>query len=166
MSLYEIAVPKFSRSLKALKVVLTKGQQHAIDNKFDESVLVNGRLYPNMFPLKKQIQIAVDSARRGCGQITGTDIPDIPDSEETFAELIQRVEAGIAYVESFTPEQFEGAEAAEVELSLSTGPVTLSGTDYLMGFAMANFSFHYITAYNILRHNGVVLSKMDYLGAP
>ncbi len=166
MNLYDIAVPKFTRSLKALRNVLIKGQQYAAENGIDEEVLINGRLYPNMFPLKRQIQIGVDSARRGCGQITGTEVPEIPDSEETFAELIGRVDTAIAYVESFTREQFEGAENSEIELSLSGGKVTLTGIDFLMSFAMANFSFHYITAYNILRHNGVVLTKMDYLGAP
>ena len=166
MNLYDIAVPKFSRSLKALRNVLVKGQQYAADNNIDEEVLINGRLYPNMFPLKRQVQIGVDSARRGCGQLTGAEVPEIADSEETFAELIGRVDTAIAYVESFTPEQFEGAENLEIELPLSSGKVTLTGADFLMGFAMANFSFHYITTYNILRHNGVVLSKMDYLGTP
>lgn len=147
-------------------MVLSKAEQHASDNGIDEDVLVNARLYPNMFPLKRQIQIAVDSARRGCGQITGTDVPEIADTEETFAELIARVDAAITYVESFTREQFEGAENTEIELPLSTGSIKLTGTDFLTGFAMSNFSFHYVTAYNILRHNGVVLGKMDYLGAP
>ena len=166
MSLYEVAVPKFSRSLKAMKVVLEKGAKHAEENGIDPSVLLNGRLYPNMFPLKKQIQIAVDSARRGCGQLTGVEVPVIEDTEESFEELIARVDAGIQYVESFSAEQFEGAEKVEIELPLSTGTVKLDGTTFLTSFAMANFSFHFVTAYNILRHNGVVLGKMDYLGSP
>ena len=166
MSLYPIAVPKFSRSLKALKVVLEKGAAHAEANGIDESELLEGTLHPTMFPLRRQVQIAVDSARRGCGLITETEVPDIPDSEQSFAELIHRVDVAIAYVEAFTPEQFQGAEATEIELSLSSGKVILNGTDYLMGFAMANFSFHFVTAYNILRHKGVELGKMDYLGQP
>ncbi|MFN3235587.1 MAG: DUF1993 family protein [Pseudomonadales bacterium] len=166
MNLYDIAVPKFSRSLKAMGAVLAKGEVHAEANKIDPSVLINARLYPDMFPLKKQVQIAVDSARRGCGQITGKEVPEIADTEETFAELIARVDTAIAYVEAFTPEDFNGSEDLEIELPLSTGSIKLSGTDFLMGFAMANFSFHYVTAYNILRHNGVALGKMDYLGTP
>lgn len=166
MSLYEIAVPKFTRSLKALRNVLAKGEAHCKEHNIDQGVLVNGRLYPNMFPLKKQIQIATDSARRGCGQITGKEVPVIEDTEETFAELINRVDAAITYVEGFEPGDFEGAENAEIELPLSTGTIKLSGTDFLLSFAIANFSFHYVTAYNILRHNGVVLGKMDYLGSP
>ena len=166
MSLFHVAVPKFARSLKAMRVVLEKGAQHAKANGIDPSILVNGRLYPNMFPLKKQIQIAVDSARRGCGQLTGTEVPVIEDTEETFKELIARVDAGIQYVESFAEQQFEGSEDVQIELSLSTGTVTLDGTTFLTSFAMANFSFHFVTAYNILRHNGVVLGKMDFLGSP
>lgn len=166
MSLFDIAVPKFSRSLKAFKHILQLAEAHAKDNNIEESVLVNARLFPNMFPLKRQVQIAVDSARRGCGNLTGVDVPAIEDTEETFAELIARIDTAIAFVESFTPEQFEGAENTEIELPLSTGSIKLSGTSFLMDFALGNFSFHYTTAYNILRHNGVVLGKMDYLGAP
>ena len=166
MSLYEIAVPKFSRSLKAMKQVLGKAKDHAEEKGIDPEILLNARLYPDMFPLKRQIQIATDAARRGCGKLTGVDVPEFPDSEVSFAELIDRVDAAIDFVSTLTPDQFGDAENLEIELSLSSGNITLDGTGYLMGFAMANFSFHYITAYNILRHNGVVLKKMDYLGSP
>ena len=166
MSLYAIAVPTFTRSLKSLRAILEKGAAHAEANGIDPDVLVNGRLFPNMFPLKRQVQIATDSARRGCGQLTKTEVPVIEDTEETFAELIARVDKALQYVSEFKEADFAGAEDVVVELPLSTGSIKLDGTTFLMSFAMANFSFHTVTAYNILRHNGVELGKMDYLGAP
>ena len=166
MSLYHIAVPTFTRSLTSLRNILNMAEAHAEEANIEPSVLVNARLAPNMFPLKRQVQIACDSARRGCGQLTGTEVPAIEDTEETFAELIARIDTSLKFVGDFTEQQFEGAEDKVIELPLSTGTLKLDGTTFLMSFAMGNFSFHYTTAYNILRHNGVVLSKMDYLGAP
>lgn len=166
MSLYHVAVPTFTRSLTSLKSILAKGAAHAEENGIDPSVLVNGRLAPDMFPLKRQVQIACDSARRGCGQLTGTEVPVVEDTEESFEELIARIEGAIEYIGQFKEADFEGAETKTIELPLSTGTLSLDGTSFLMSFAFANFSFHLVTAYNILRHNGVVLGKMDYLGAP
>ncbi|MFT7245173.1 MAG: hypothetical protein ACI82A_002538 [Candidatus Azotimanducaceae bacterium] len=166
MSLYHIAVPTFTRSLTSLRKILSMAEAHAEESNIEPSVLVNARLAPNMYPLKRQVQIACDSARRGCGQLTGTEVPAIEDTEETFAELIARVDTSLKFIGGFTEQQFEGAEEKVIELPLSTGPIKLDGTTFLMSFAMGNFSFHYTTAYNILRHNGVVLGKMDYLGAP
>tara|TARA_R110002072_G_scaffold5527_10_gene35437 strand:- start:9260 stop:9760 length:501 start_codon:yes stop_codon:yes gene_type:complete len=164
MSLYPIAVPTFTRSLTSLRNILTKAAAHAEDKGIDPSVLLNGRLAPDMFPLKRQVQIASDSARRGCGQLTGKEVPVVEDTEETFAELIARVEGAIEYVSQFKEADFEGAEAKVIELPLASGPLKLDGSTFLMSFAFANFSFHLTTAYNILRHNGVALGKMDYLG--
>jgi len=166
MSLYHIAVPTFTRTLTSLRNILTKAEAYAEEANIEPSVLVNARLAPNMFPLKRQVQIACDSARRGCGQLTGTEVPAIEDTEETFAELIARIDTSLKFIGDFTEEQFAGAEEKVIELPLSTGTIKLDGTSFLMGFAMSNFSFHCITAYNILRHNGVVLGKMDYLGVP
>ncbi|MFT5562563.1 MAG: hypothetical protein ACJAYE_002739 [Candidatus Azotimanducaceae bacterium] len=166
MSLYHIAVPTFTRTLTSLRNILTKAEAHAEAANIEPSVLVNARLAPNMFPLKRQVQIACDSARRGCGQLTGADVPAIEDTEESFAELIARIDTSLKFVSDFTEQQFEGAEEKVIELPLSTGSIKLDGTSFLMGYAMSNFSFHCITAYNILRHNGVVLGKMDYLGTP
>lgn len=166
MSLYAIAVPTFTRSLTSLRSILAKAEAHAEATGIDPSVFVNGRLAPDMFPLKRQVQIAVDSARRGCGNLTGADVPVIEDTEETFAELIARVDKALHYISEFKEADFKGAEEKVIELPLSTGSIKLDGTTFLMSFAFANFSFHFTTAYNILRHNGVVLGKMDYLGAP
>jgi len=166
MSLYPIAVPTFTRSLNSLRNILTKAAAHAEEQGIDPDVLVNARLAPNMFPLKRQVQIACDSARRGCGQLTGAEVPVVEDTEETFAELIARVDGSIKFVGQFKEADFEGAEAKIIELPLASGTIGLNGPTFLMSFAFANFSFHMTTAYNILRHNGVVLGKMDYLGTP
>lgn len=166
MSLYHIAVPTFTRSLTSLRNILTKAAAHAEEKGIDPDVLLNARLAPDMFPLKRQVQIACDSARRGCGQLTGTEVPVVEDTEETFAELITRIEGSIKFVSQFKEADFAGAEDKIIELPLASGTIKLNGPTFLMSFAFANFSFHMATAYNILRHNGVVLGKMDFLGAP
>jgi hypothetical protein len=111
MSLYPIAVPTFTHSLNSLHNILTKAAAHAEEQGIDPDVLVNGRLAPNMFPLKRLVQIACDSARCGCGQLTGTEIRVVEDTEETFAELIARVENTIKFLSQFKEADFEGAEA-------------------------------------------------------
>lgn len=164
MSLYNVAVPTFKRTLTSLTNILAKAEAHAEANGIDPDVLVNARLAPDMFPLKRQIQIASDSARRGAGQLAGVEVPAIADTEETFEALKARIATTITFLDGLKPEQFEGAETRTIELPLQSGTLKLDGVSFLMGFALANFSFHVVTAYNILRHNGVKLGKMDYLG--
>lgn len=166
MSLYEVAVPTFKRTLTNLSAILKKAQKHSDTNNIGPEVLINSRLYPDMFPLKRQIQIATDTARRCGAQLAGVEGPSFEDTEETFEELQHRIEKTIEYLDTLVPEQFEGAEAKTIELPMPNGSIKLDGVSYLMGFALANFSFHVVTAYNILRHNGVEIGKMDYLGAP
>ena len=166
MSLYEVAVPAMKRTLTSLAAILAKAEAFAEEKKIDPSVLVNARLAPDMFPLKRQIQIASDSARRGTAQVAGIEAPVMEDTEETFAELQARLSATIAFLDSLTPAQFEGAETKIITLPVGGAELKFDGLTYLMSYVMGNFSFHSVTAYNILRHNGVVLGKMDYLGKP
>lgn len=166
MSLYEIAVPTFKRSLTNLSAILKKAQKHSEANNIEPDVLINSRLYPDMFPLKRQIQIATDTARRSGGQLADVEVPSFEDTEETFEELQDRIEKTIEFLDTLVPEQFEGAETKTIELPMRDSTIKLDGVSYLMGFALANFYFHVVTAYNILRHNGVEIGKMDYLGAP
>lgn len=166
MSLYEVSVPTFKRTLANLAAILRKAETHAGEKSVDPAVLLNARLYPDMFPLKRQVQIASDSAKRGCAQLAGVEAPVFEDSEETFAELQERITKTVAFLDSLDKQQFEGAGSRIIELPLPNGTLKLDATSFLMGFAMANFSFHVVTAYDILRHNGVPLGKMDYLGAP
>ena len=106
MSLYEVAVPAMKRTLTSLAAILAKAEAFAEEKKIDPSVLVNARLAPDMFPLKRQIQIASDSARRGTAQLAGIEAPVMEDTEETFAELQARLSATIAFLDSLTPAQF------------------------------------------------------------
>ena len=165
MSLYEIAVPTFTHTLTSLRAILKKAEDHATTHKIEPSVLVSARLFPDMLPLSNQVQIATDSARRGCARLAGIDAPVFEDTETTFAELYARIDGTLSFLATLKPEQFEGAESRDYELPVPGGKMTLNGVNLLMGYAMANFSFHVVTAYNILRHNGVVIGKYDYLGA-
>ena len=166
MSLYAVAVPTFKRTLTSLAAILKKAEAFAEEKKIDPSVLVNARLAPDMFKLKSQIQIASDSARRGTAQLAGIEAPVMADTEETFAELQTRISNTIAFLDSLKPAQFEGAEDKTITLPVAGTEIKFDGTTYLMSYVMANFSFHSVTVYNILRHNGVALGKMDYLGKP
>lgn len=166
MSLYEVAVPTFKRSLTSLGACLKKAQAHAEANKFEGEVLLNARLYPDMYPLKHQVQAASDSAKRGVAGLADVEAPVFEDNEETWDALQARIAKTIAFLDSLKPEQFAGAETKTIELPLPNGSLKLDGTSFLMGFALPNFYFHTVTAYDILRHNGVSVGKMDFLGAP
>ncbi len=166
MSLYDVSVPTFKRTLTSLDAILAKAEAHAEEQGIDPQVLVNARLAPNMFPLSRQIQIASDSARRGAGLLAQVEVPSIEDTESTFGELRARIAQTIEFLDSLKKKQFKGAKKRTVELALGDTTLKLPATSFLMGFAMSNFSFHVVTAYNILRHNGVDIGKMDYLGAP
>ena len=164
MSLYNVAVPTMKRTLLSLSEILKKAEAFAEERKIDPSVLINARLAPDMFPLRRQIQIACDAARRGTARLAEVEVTPIEDTEETFAELLSRIATSIAFLDSLTAAQFEGAEAKTITLPVGGTDVKFDGTTFLMAYAMSNFSFHAVTAYNILRHNGIVLGKMDYLG--
>ena len=165
MSLYHVAVPTFKRTLTNLAAILAKAEKFAEARNIDPAVLLNARLAPDMFPLTRQVQIATDSARRGSGQLAEVDVPVVEDSEDSFEALQQRIARTIAYLDEFSAAQFENAESRTIELPLPNGALALDGTTFLMGFAMSNFFFHVVTAYNILRHNGIEIGKMDFLGA-
>jgi hypothetical protein len=150
--------------LDNLKAILEKGSAHAAARKFDESVLVNGRLAPNMLPLSSQVQIAADFARGTTSRLAGEEPPKIEDTEKTIAELIARVDTSIAYVKRFTESQLEGSENRQITRTIRGNTMTFSGLDYLVRFALPNFYFHLTAAYAILRHNGVEIGKADYLG--
>ena len=165
MSLYDVSVPAFIRMLGNLDVFLAKAEEYASANQIDPDVLVNARLFPDMLPLKAQVQIATDSAKRGAARLAGVDAPVFDDTEKTFKQLRARIKKTISFLKKLKKAQFEGAESRTVELPMGKTTLKLDGTSFLMGFAMPNFSFHVVTAYNILRHNGVKLGKMDYLGS-
>jgi hypothetical protein len=127
-------------------------------------VFVNARLAPDMFALARQIQIASDAAKGCVARLAGAEVPSYPDTESTFPELEARIAKTIAFVKGFTAAEVDGSEERSVTLKMRSGELTLRGQDYLFKLTLPNFYFHITTAYDILRHNGVEVGKMDYLG--
>ncbi|MBD2036901.1 DUF1993 domain-containing protein [Phormidium sp. FACHB-592] len=164
LSMYQASVPLLTRSLHNLVAILEKGAAHAEAQNIDPIVLINSRLYPNMFPLGRQVQIASDIARRGAARLAGLEAPKLEDDETTFAQLIDRLHKTTAYLETLTPEQIDGSEKKSITLPVGQDTMTFEGLSYLLYFMLPNVSFHVTTAYNILRHSGVELGKRDYLG--
>jgi len=166
MSMYRASVPVFINSLRRLSAILKKGAAHAKANDIDPSVLVQSRLRPDMFTLAQQVQVASDTAKGAGARLAGLEPPSYPDTEQTFAELIDRVNKTIAYLRTLKPRQIDGSEDREIVLRFPSITLEFEGANYLMGFAVPNFYFHVTTAYNILRHNGVEVGKLDFLGEP
>ena len=166
MSFYDATVPAYLQVLNSLSGLLTKAEAHCVAKKIAPEVLLNSRLYPDMLPLSKQIQLASDFAAKGCARLTHSEVPSTPDTEKTFEELKQRLAKTIDYVKSFKPEQFEGADAKDV--TFPAGPdksITMKGQQFLSTFSLPSFYFHATTAHGIMRHNGVEIGKRDFLGA-
>lgn len=165
MSFHDAVVPAYLQMLNSLTGLLTKAEAHCAAKKIDPSVLLGSRLFPDMLPLSKQVQLVSDFAAKGCARLTHSEVPSMPDTEKTFEELKQRLTKTIDYVKSFKPEQFEGADAKEV--TFPTGPdrsMTLKGQQFFSSVSLPNFYFHVTTAHGILRHNGVEIGKRDFLG--
>jgi uncharacterized protein len=166
ISMYQASVPSLIRSLNNLAVILTKAAAHAEAKKIEPSVLINSRLFPDMFPLSKQVQIVSDVARRGAARLAGLEAPAMADTETTFAELIDRTHNTITYLKTLTPAQIDGSESKQIILPMGKESMTFEGMPYLLSFILPNVYFHVTTVYAILRHNGVELGKMDFLGKP
>jgi uncharacterized protein len=165
ISMYQASVPVLIKMLTNLKAILEKAAAHAQAKKIEESVLLNARLYPDMFPLITQVHIATDFARGTGARLAGKEPPSYEDNETTFAELIARTERTLDYLRALKPGEIDGSEAREIVRKLRAGPKTFSGINYLLQFAMPNFYFHTTTTYAILRHSGVELGKNDFIGS-
>jgi uncharacterized protein len=165
MSFYDATVLAFLQILGSLSGILSKAEAHCKAKNIAPEVLLSARLYPDMLPLSKQIQLASDFAAKGCARLTHSEVPSTPDTEKSFDELKQRLAKTIDYVKAFKPAQFEGADSREVTFPVGpTNTMTLKGQQFLNGFAFPNFYFHAATAHGILRHNGVEIGKRDFLG--
>lgn len=164
ISLHQASVPVFQRSLTNLKGILTKAAAHAVAKKIDESVFLNARLSPDMFPLLRQVQITCDFAKGPCARLAGIDVPKFEDDEKTFADLMARIDKTIAYVGTFQPAQIDGQEDRDITITIAGNPVAYKGQVYLIHFGLPNFYFHMSMAYAILRHNGLEIGKNDFLG--
>ena len=165
ISMYQTAVPPFARVLNNLATILEKTLAHCESKKIDPAVLVNARLFPDMFPLLRQVQIASDSAKGGAARLAGLEPPAFEDNEATIAELIDRLRRTVAFLDTLREEQFAGAEDRIVTWKTRTTSRSMPGLPYLLTHVTPNVYFHVTTAYNILRHNGVEIGKQDFLGA-
>jgi hypothetical protein len=161
--LYDLTIPQFTKMLRNLSRCLDKAAEYAASKKFDSEVLMSSRLAPDQFPLVRQVQIACDTAKIGAFRLTGKEAPVHEDSERTVAEAKERIEKVIAFLSTFSPRDFDGAEERIVSQPRWEGK-SLSGKDFALHHMIPNFYFHVATAYAILRHNGVDLGKKDYLG--
>jgi len=166
ISMYQASVPTLIHSLNNLVVILEKGTAHAEARKIDPAVLINSRLYPDMFPLGRQVQIASDIARRGIARLAGLEAPKFEDNETTFPEFIARLQKTTAYLETLTSAQIDGSEEKSITLPFGNDTMDFEGLPFLLYFVLPNVYFHVTTAYDILRHCGVELGKLDYLGKP
>jgi hypothetical protein len=164
ISMYEASIPMFIHTLQSLRAILEKAAAHAEAKKFDSSVLANSRLFPDMLPLIKQIQIASDASKGAAARLAGLEPPKFEDTEKTFPELIARIDKTLEYLKTVKPEQLDGSDERVVKLQVRTTTYEFPGLVFLRHWAIPNFFFHVTTAYNILRHNGVEIGKADYLG--
>jgi hypothetical protein len=162
LSLYDAAFPPVIRMLENLVDILEKAEAYCAERKIEPAVLLGYRLAPDMYPPLRQIQIATDQAKGMADRLAGVDVPSYPDTEATMEELKARLHKTIAFVKDVTPAQVEGAEDREIVLKMRT-EFRFNGRDYAFGFMLPNFYFHATTAYDILRHAGMDLSKRDFM---
>ena len=160
LSMYEISVSLLIRNLRNLAQVLAKADAHSIEKGFDDKRLLDVRLFPDMFTLSRQVQVACDFSKGAVARLAGVEAPSYEDNEETFEELQSRIDKTIAFIDSVSPDQIDGTEEKEI----TQFDFNFQGSNYLLKFVIPNVIFHTTTAYNILRHNGVEIGKMDFLG--
>ena len=164
ISMHSATVPVFRRMLGNLAAILKKAEAHAVAKKFEPEVLLASRLAPDMFPLARQVQIASDAIKAGAARVAGVAPPSFEDNEKSLAELVARARKTAAFLETLKPAQFDGAEDRTVQWKTRSGEKSMRGLPYVLHQMLPNLHFHCTTAYDILRHNGVELGKMDYLG--
>lgn len=165
ISLYAASVPVFKQMLGGLDATLVKAQEHAVARSIEPAVLLQSRLFPDMFQLLRQVQTACDFARGVSARLAGLEVPKFDDSEQSFAELHELIKKTLAFLEGIKPSQIDGQENREILLRPGTPKEKkLTGQSYLLSYGLPQFFFHVTTAYGILRHNGVEIGKRDYMG--
>ncbi len=164
VSMYQASVPVFTRTLTNLSAILQKAAAHAEAKKIDPAVLINARLYPDMLPLKTQIYVATDNAKGCTARLAGVEPPRFEDVEQTFPDLVARLKKTIDFMATIKPAQIDGSDERDIRFKLGSREVNMKGMPYLLHLALPNVYFHVVTAYAILRHNGVEIGKSDFLG--
>ena len=164
--MYQASTPRFAAMLRNLSALIDKADAHCAAKKIEPVALTTDRLFPDMFPFTRQVQIACDTAKGAVARLAGAEVPKHEDTEQTFAELKTRIAKTLDFIESIGAGKIDGSEDKEIVLQMRSGERRLKGMQYLLGSAYPNFYFHVTTAYNILRHNGVEIGKTDFLGKP
>ncbi len=164
ISMHAMSHDVFKKALTQLLYLMEKGIANAKARNFDANVLVNARLAPDMFPFVKQIQLTSDFAKNSMARLAGVDPPKIEDSETTMEELVARVKKTLDYIGTVSAAALEGSETRDIKIPLRDRTLEMKGLPFLQNWAIPNFFFHYVTAYNLLRHNGVDIGKRDFLG--
>ena len=165
ISMYSLSHDVFKKALTQLLHVMEKGVANAKARNFDTGVLVAARLAPDMLPFVKQIQLTSDFAKNSMARLAGVDPPKFEDNETTMDELFARVRKTLEYIDSVPAAALDGSETREIKIPLRDRTVEFQGLEFLQKWALPNFFFHHVTAYNLLRHNGVDVGKKDFLGA-
>lgn len=163
ISMYQASIPRFIYMLNNLTHILEKAAAHTEAKKWDASTLVNARLFPDMFPLSRQVQIACDMAKCCGARLAGVEAPKYEDNESSFAELIARINKTTDFLKTLTAAQIDGSEEKSIHFTIKEYVFDFNGLDYLLNWSIPNVYFHITTTYNILRHNGVELGKQDFL---
>ena len=163
-TIYDASIPVMIRGLQNLSKIMDKAVAQAKTQDTPLSALLEARLAPDMHPFTNQIQIASDAAKGAAARLAGIEAPGMPDTETTFPELQHRIAKTIAFLQTVKPEQVAGSETREIVMKFPSGEMKFSGRDFLTGFALPNFFFHVTTAYDLLRHKGINIGKMDFLG--
>ena len=165
VTLYDVCIPVLMRGLTNLSSLLDKAVAHADAKKIDHAALLQARLFPDMLPFTRQVQIVCDTAKGAASRLAGIENPKHEDNEASFAELQARIAKTKAFVAAVQPAQFQNAESREIVLKFPSNTLTFNGLSYLTGYALPNFFFHSSIAYALLRNNGIELGKRDFLGA-
>ena len=167
ISMYAASIPVFRQMLNSLNAILAKAETHAAAKKIDPNALLHARLFPDMFPLIQQVQLASDFAKGAAARLAGVDVPSYEDKEQTFSDLHARIEKTLAFIGSLTPAQIDDSKEREI-VSMAGTPYERkfpNQTTYLLHYGLPQFFFHVTTAYAILRHNGIEIGKRDYIGS-
>ncbi len=163
-TMYRASVPVFTHQLRNLAAILRTAARDAKARGIDPEVLLNARLAPDMLPLIRQVQIATDHAKGCSARLAGVEPPVFKDDESSFSDLDQRIRAALAFIRGLKASQFADSATRPITMGLPFGEIRFDGLNYLHGWALPNFYFHYTTTYNILRHNGLAIGKLDFLG--
>lgn len=164
-SMYEASVPVFTQILNSLAAIIDKAETHANEKNIDPAALLQARLYPDMFPFLRQIQVAADFAKGCSARLAGVEVPRYEDTEKSFADLRERIARTLAFINDLPRDAIEASDQRDIVTGSGAKVREFKGQDYLVHYALPHFYFHATTAYALLRHNGVEIGKKDFVGS-